>query len=152
MNEQEIPTKDQENPLTEEHNAAIATDEREAAPPEPIASPGPQERPVTPPSFGQPVQPFPWQGYPPATPPLWNERPGQYPPIHKRPARWPWVSLTLFVLFLLIIGGAVVLFGVLGYVGMSSSIETQNFNVTAHPTLILNNDTGSVNVRAGKPQ
>lgn len=151
MNEQEITPNDEETAWTGEHYAAVATDERGASTSEPGTSPGQQERPLAPPSSRQPVQPTPWQGYPPATPPPMSSQSGTYtyPPLRKRPARWPWVVLTLSLLFVLLIGGAVVLFGVLGYVGMSSTIETQHFNVTAHPTLVLNNDTGSIHVRTG---
>lgn len=162
MNEQEIPIKDQEGPSLDGHNTAVAPEERGGTPPGPDAFASQQARPITPPSFSQPVQPPPWQVYPPTTPSPWNRQPGQYyppyqnrqpgqyyPPYQKRPARWPWVILTLFLLFLLIIGGAFVLFSVIGYTGFSNTtIETQNFTMTANPTLVLNNDTGSFHVRA----
>jgi hypothetical protein len=70
-----------------------------------------------------------------------------YPP--RRPLRWPWIVLTCVLLFLLVSGGLAVLFGSFGVAGYTSSAtETQTFTVSTYPTLVLNNDTGSIHVRA----
>lgn len=90
------------------------------------------------------------QGDGPGTPPPWAWQPGAYTPYPpRRPSRWPWIVLTLFLLFLLISGGTVVLFGVFGVTGYASSAtETRTFTMSTYPTLVLNNDTGSMHVRA----
>lgn len=149
MNEQEIASKDQETAFPEEHHVVITAGATGTASPEPNGSPTWQERPDISPSPGQPGAP-PWQGYPPVAPALWSGQSGQYypPPSYRRPARWPWIVLIFFLLFVLILVVPVVLFGGLGYVGLNNTTETRDFPVTAHPTLILSNDTGSIHVRA----
>lgn len=149
MNNQEIAIKDLEKPLSEEPNVPVDTQEGVAPHPEANASSVDQQSPLTSTSFKQPVQPS-WPGYTPAPPPLWAGQPGRYyPPTQNKPGRWPWIVLTFFLLFLLMIGGALFLFGAIGYTGFSSSsTETRNFTVTANPTFVLNNDTGSIHVRA----
>ena len=97
-----------------------------------------------------PAQPPVWMGYAPDAPPSWAWQPGRYPAYsQRRPSRWPWIVLTLFLLFLLISGGMVVLFGVFGFTGYANSAtEMQTFTMNIYPKLVLNNDIGSIHVRA----
>jgi hypothetical protein len=151
MNNHEIPVKEPEKNSIEERDVPVDTQEEGHNQPKPVAS-SPAERPQRP----VPLLPYTplaqlpaWSGYAPGAPPPWAGQPGPYYP--RRPARWPWIVLTFFLLFLLIAGGAFFLFAASGYnfAGYTNSVaETQHFNVTANPTLILNNDTGSIHVRA----
>lgn len=151
MNNNEIPVKEQENSFIVEPDVPIGTQEEGPNRPMQVAS-SPAERPpgwVPPLSYVPLTQSPAWSGYAPGTTPPWSWQPGQYPP--RRPNRWLWIVLTFFLLFLLIAGGAIFLFATLGYnfAGYTSSAsETQHFTVTANPTLVLNNDTGSIRVRA----
>lgn len=151
MNNYEIPVEEQEKPLIEERGMPVDTQEEGHNQPKPVAS-SPAERPqkpVPPLSYVPLAQPPAWSGYAPGTPPPWAGQPGLYHP--RRPVRWPWIVLTFFLLFLLIAGGAFFLFAALGYnfAGYTNSVtETHHFTVTANPTLVLNNDTGTIHIHA----
>lgn len=148
MNTQDIPVNDQEKPFVEERDGHIDIQGNGPRQPEPVAARQAEQgaRTYTP----SPEQPPVWTGYAPGTPPPWAWQPGAYTPYPPhRPSRWPWIVLTLFLLFLLISGGTVVLFGVFGFTGYASSAtETRTFTTSTYPTLVLNNDTGSIHVRA----
>ena len=148
MNTQDKPVKDQDTPFIEEHNGHIARQGNVPQQPGLVtARPAEQDaRPYTP----VPEQPPVWTGYAPGTPPPWAWQPGVYTPYPpRRPSRWPWVALTLVLLFLLISGGLVALLGIFGFTGYATrSTEAQTFTMATYPTLVLNNDTGSVHVRA----
>jgi Toastrack DUF4097 len=147
MNTQNIPVNDQGKPFVEAHDGHSEIQESVTRQPEPVAA-GPAAqyaRPYTPAPAVSPGQPPLWSGYAPGTPPPWAYTP--YPP--RRPSRWPWVVLTLVLLFLLISGGIVVLIGVFGFTGYATSTtQAQTFTTSTYPTLVLNNDTGSIHVRA----
>lgn len=151
MNTQDIPVKDQDTPIIEQHEEQGALQENGARQPEsaPARSAAPQARPSTPAPSLPPEQPPAWTGYPPGAPPPWAWQPGVYAPYPpRRPSHWPWVVLTIFLLFLLI-GGGLALFGIFGFTGYAtSSTEGQTFTMSTYPTLVLNNDTGSIHVRA----
>ena len=174
MSNQETPVKDKEEPLSEEPSESVKTLERgENAPePEPAATspgeqarptppgpaatyPGEQARPTMPPPYIPPAQPpYTWQGYYPGTGPQWA-RGGQYGPQYPYPARkrsqWPWIVLTFVLLFMLLGGGIFSLFSIFGnsVVGFgNTATETRYFSVNASPTLVLNDDSGSIHVRA----
>jgi hypothetical protein len=149
MNTQDIPVNDQEKPFVEEHDGHVGMQGDGPQQTEPVAARQAEQgarRTYVP----SPEQPPVWTGYAPGTPPPWAWQPGAYTPYPpRRPSRWPWIVLTLFLLFLLIGGGTVVLFGVFGFTGYATtSTEAQTFTTSAYPTLVLNNDTGSIHVRA----
>ena len=149
-NNYENPVKEQEKPLIEERDMSVDTQEEGHNQPKPVAS-SPAERPqrpVPPLSYVPLAQPPAWMRYAPGTPPPWTGQPVSYHP--RRPGRWPWIVLTFFLLFLLIAGGVFFLFATFGYnfLGYTNSVtETQHFTVTANPTLVLNNDTGTIHIR-----
>ncbi len=149
MNKYENPVEEQQEPLVEEHKAPGRTPEEGQNQPV-VSSPADQpRRTVDPLSYVPFAQPSAWTRYAPGTPPPWAGQPGSYYP--RRPARWPWVALIFFLLFLLISGGLFLLFGALGYnfTGYTNSVtETRHFAVTATPTFVLNNDTGTIHIRA----
>jgi hypothetical protein len=152
MNTQDIPVKDQDTPFIEEHEGQSALPENGARQPEPVAArpAAPQARSSTPAPSLSPERPPVWTGYPPGAPPPWAWQPGAYTPYPpRRPSHWPWVVLTLILLFVLIGAGLVALFGVFGFTGYATtSTEAQTFTMSTYPTLVLNNDTGSIHVRA----
>ncbi len=153
MNTQDIPVNDQEKPPVEAHDGHIDTQEGEAQQPQPVVARPVEQgaRPYMPPPATPPVQQPPgWAGYPPGAPPPWAWQPGMYTPYPpRRPVRWPWIVLTVVLLFLLVGGGIAVLFSVFGVAEYSrSATETQTFSMSTYPTLVLNNDTGSIHIRA----
>jgi hypothetical protein len=152
MNRQDIPAIDQEKPYIEAHDEQSAPQGIRQEHPEPVAA-RPAEQgagPYIPVPAPRPQQPPVWTGYAPDTPPPWAYQPGHYAPYPPRqPSRWPWVVLTLVLLVLLIGGGIAVLFGVFGFTSYAtSSTETRTYTTSSYPTLVLNNDTGSIHVRA----
>lgn len=150
MSTQDIPVKDREKPPVEEHDGHI--DRQDSGPQQPVTARSVEQgaRPYMAPPSSRLMQPPVWTGYPPGTPPPWAWQPGMstpYPP--RRPVRWPWIVLTFVLLFLLVSGGIAALFGVFGVTGYSTSAtETQTFTVSTYPTVVINNDTGSIHVRA----
>jgi len=158
MSNQEVPVKDIEEPLSEVPVESVTLQEEVASAPEPVvASPVEQARPTTPPPYIPPAQPpYTGQGYYPGTGPQWS-RGGyygpQYPPYApRRRSPWPWMILAIVLLFMLLGGGIFSLFSIFGggFVGIgNTATETKYFTVSTNPTLVLNNDIGSVQVRAG---
>ena len=149
MNAQETPIKDQETPLSEEHPMHGETQEGVPHQSNAVLPREQYARPGTPPTYFPPVQPSPGSRYSPWTGPAWAGQPRPY--YQPRRSSWPWVVLTCFLLFLLLISGAVLLFGVIGYhlAGSTQSVtETRSFTVSSSPMLVLTNDTGSVHVHA----
>jgi hypothetical protein len=147
MNTPDIPVKDQDKPFIEEHTGPGAGQGNRPQQPVPVVTrQAEQERSYTP----APEQPPVWTGYMPGTPPPWAWQPGIYTPYPpRRPSRWPWVVLTLILLFLLIGSGIAVLFGVFALTGYApSATQTQTYTMSTYPTLVLDNDTGSIHVRA----
>lgn len=174
MSNQEVPVKDIEEPLSEvpvesvtpqeevagAAEPAVASPVEQARPTTPLpvaAYPGAQTRPTTPPPYIPPAQPpYTGQGYYPGTGPQWS-RGGyygpQYPPYapHRR-SPWPWIILAIVLLIMLLGGGIFSLFSNFGggFVGFgNTTTETKYFTVSTNPTLLVNNDTGSIHVRAG---
>ncbi|HEX6557215.1 MAG TPA: hypothetical protein VF026_30915, partial [Ktedonobacteraceae bacterium] len=153
MSDQEIPVKEQDQPTSEERHLGGEARKQEPHPPG-ATTPQPYEgvRPTTPPTFIPFTEPRAWPAYNPGAGPQWA-RGGPFGPAAPRErSRWPWIVLTLLLVFVLLTGGAFFLVSILGYsfAGYSNSVtETQHFSVSANPTLVLNNDTGSMHVRAG---
>ncbi len=93
--------------------------------------PGPQQ--MVPGQYGQPWQPYP----------------------QKRRQRGPlfWIAscLVVFLILLLLLGGILVLIGLaIGKYGSYSKTEARNFAlVGTHPTLVVNEDVGTIHVNAG---
>lgn len=154
MNNQETPVTDQEQPLRQERSMHPDPDTQEQAmkPPGATASPIGEQygRPTMPPPFVPPMQPSSsWPGYYPGAGPQWTQG-GQFVSDYpRRRSRGPWIVLTFFLLFILLIGSVFFLLSITGYnLATSSVTETRHFSVSANPTLVLNNDTGSIHVRA----
>lgn len=155
MNNQETPVQDQERALSEERGVPVERRDEVGNPPEPVAAPPGERyaRPTMPPPFIPPGPPHTWPRYYPGTGPQWASQPGLLYP--RRRSHWPWLVLTFILLFMLLIGGTVFALFIAGYnfTGYAQSItETQHFLVYSDPTFVLNNDTGSIHVRAGSTQ
>jgi DUF4097 and DUF4098 domain-containing protein YvlB len=134
------------------------TEERPPEQPQAAGAPGP----TTPFPPEQPVRQAAQPPYPPPYVPY--ARPGYYPgpqpvygPVYGPPPRrhspWPWILLLVF-LVLAVSGIAAIFFAAVGYnfTGYTtSSPETRNFTVSTTPTpsVVINNDIGSIHVRAG---
>lgn len=122
-------------------------------------------QPTTPIPPEQPVrqaaqQPLP-PPYPPYARPPYYTGPGTQPvyrpyygppyaPPPHRHSPWPWIIVT--VVLVLVFTGVLSMFAAIGYnfTGYTSSTpETQYFAVTANPTIVINNDIGSIQVQAG---
>jgi hypothetical protein len=107
-----------------------------------------------------------WQGTPPpqqqggyvgqgyyAGPGPQQMYPGQYgqPWPQRRRRRgaffWIFMLLIMFVVIVILLGGILGL--VFGRYGAYSSTETRNFSANAHPTLLINDDIGTVRVHTG---
>ena len=118
----------------------------------------------TPPPYNPPPQPpHTWPQYYPGNGAQWargeqygpqSSREGQYRPQYagspRRRSSWrPWIILAIVLLFMLLGGGILSLFSLFGngLVGFgNTAVATRNFTVSASPTLVLNNDTGSIHV------
>jgi hypothetical protein len=157
MNNSETPV-DQEQPLSEGRGVHVDTRDGDLKLPEPVAAlPGERyAKPTMPPPFNPYGPPYTWPRYYPGTGPQWEQWQGQprfsYP---RRRSHWPWIVLTFVLLFMLLIGGTVFALLIAGYnsTGYAQSItETQHYTVSANPTLVLNNDTGSIHVRTAPSQ
>jgi putative adhesin len=146
MSDLDMPVTEQAQPAPEA--GATGTEERPQQ-----ATPPPDERvwPTTPPTFlpaAQPPSPWPayanWAGQP------WS-RGGPYaPPAYmRRRSNWPWVVLIVVLLVVLVSGGVWFVASSLGDKFGSTSTTTQHYSVGTNPTVVLNNDTGSIHVRAG---
>lgn len=120
-------------------NRLLNTDTRER--------PGPEPRPRhhTAP-LGAPL-PYPASPPPYVQPGVYPERMGQQRP--RRHRRWPWVVGCLVVpLILLLVLAAVVVFGFVLHAGPAIT-TTRHFSVGASPTLIINDDIGTIVVHTG---
>jgi hypothetical protein len=152
MSDLDIPTKEQAQPVPEE--GAAGTEERTPEEHAQQATPPPsyeQVWPTTPPPFiPSAPPPYTWPTYSNGVGPQWS-RGGPYaPPTYmRRRSNWPWIVLIVVLLVVLVSGGAWFLASSLGYTFGSTSTTTQHYTVSANPTIVLNNDTGSIHVRAG---
>jgi hypothetical protein len=88
--------------------------------------------------------------YAPRTEQQWRSG-GPYasPSYVRKRSHWPWIVLIVVLLFAFVTGGAFFLASSLGYTFGSTSTTTQHYTVGANPTIVLNNDTGSIHARAG---
>lgn len=152
MSDLEIPTKEQAQPVPEE--GAARAEERAPGEQAQPAAPTPkyeQVGPTTPQPFIPYAQPpSTWSTYADGVGQPWS-RGGPYaPPTYmRRRSRWPWVVLIVVLLVVLVSGGAWFVVSSLGYTLGSTSTTTQHYSVGANPTIVLNNDTGSIHVQAG---
>lgn len=82
--------------------------------------------------------------------PQWS-RGGPYasPTSMRRRSNWPWIVLVIVLLAVFVCGGVWFLASSLGNNFGSTSSTTQHFAVSPNPTIVLNNDIGSIHVRAG---
>ncbi len=139
MDNQQLLVKDQEQPVLEEYPGDTASGQQKQREPGVIP---PQYEEGAYASGRSSVQPYSaW------TPSHWQPA---YSP--RRTSRWPWIVLTIFLLFLLAIGGVFLLFASLGYnlAGYTNRVtETRQFSVVDKPTFVLHNDTDSIHIRAG---
>jgi hypothetical protein len=148
----ETPVKDSELPPPEESSVHTETPQPEEKPPiANAASPGePQQRPLMPPAFVPGVPPrYTWPNYSPGVRPQWTPGSQFAPPYKRGNSAWPWIMVSFVLLFMLIIGGLFTLFSIGTFTNVNNVTETRHFAVSANPTLIINNDTGSMHVRAG---
>lgn len=151
MNNQETPVKEQEQPVSEE--GAIRTEERTPEEQAQQATPPPkyeQVWPTTPPPFIPYAQsPYTWPMYADGVGQQWS-RGGPYtsPTYMRRRSNWPWIVLVTVLLFVFLTSGAFLLASSVGYNFGSTSTTTQHYTVSTNPTIVLNNDTGSIHVRA----
>lgn len=151
MNNQDIPVKEQAQPVSEEGTANT-----EGRTPEQATPPSKYEQvwPKTPPPFIPYAQsPYTWPMYADGGGPQWRSG-GPYasPTYMHRRSHWPWIVLIILLLVVFVTGGAFFLaigLGGLGYTFGSTAITTQHYTMSANPTIVLNNDTGSIHVRAG---
>ena len=121
---------------------------------------GPEQQAYTPREFNADPREQPqWQAAPPPQQGGYTG-PGQYgqpwqPYPQKRRQRGPlfWIAscLVVFLIFLVLLGGILALIGfAIGKYGSYSKTETpQTFVVGAHPTLVVNDDVGTIHVNAG---
>jgi Putative adhesin len=152
MSDLDISTKEQVQPISEE--SAAGTEER---PPDeraqPATQPAPDERirPTTPPPFIPYAQsPYTWPVYANGVDQQWSRgRPYAPPTSTRRRSNWPWIVLIVVLLVVFVSGGAWFVASSLGYTFGSTSTTTQHYTVGANPTIVLDNDTGSIYVRAG---
>lgn len=153
MNTPEIPVNDQETPLPVEHPGNVKNQEGEVklseAPPT-ISEEYP--RPTMPPPAVPPMQPpSRWPVYSPGAEPQWAWRNQYRTPSARKRRSWLWIVLALILLCVLLIGGALftAIFVGSNFAGYTNtSTETRHYTVSANPTLVLNNDIGSIHVRA----
>jgi Putative adhesin len=120
-------------------------------------TPSPSEQPVR--QAAQPPLPPP---YAPYARPVYYPGPGPQPvygpyyrppygPPPRRRSPWPWIVLAV-ILVLAFTGVVGMVFAAIGnnLTGFTSTqTETRHFTVTTAPTVVINNDTGNLRVRAG---
>ncbi len=120
-------------------------------------TPSPSEQPVrqaAQPPLPPPYTPYARPGYYPGPGPQPVYGPYYRPPYGPPPRRrspWPWIVLTV-ILVLAFTGVVGMLFAAVGtnFAGFTSTqTETRHFTVTTAPTVVINNDTGNLRVRAG---
>ena len=116
-------------------------------PEQPIRQAAQQPLPPPYPPYARPPY-YPGSGPQPVYPPYYGQ---PYAPPHRRRSPWPWIILT--VVLVLVFTGVLSMFAAIGFnfTGYTSSVtETpRHFAVTANPTLVINNDIGSIRVQAG---
>ena len=147
MSDLDTPVKEQAQPVPEEDGALTEERPQQATPP-------PQyERvwPTAPPPFIPSAQPpYTWPTYASGAGQPWRRGGPVAPPTYvRRRSHWPWLVLIVVLLVVLVSGGAWFLASSLGYISGSTTTTTQHYTVSANPTVVLNNDTGSIHVRAG---
>ncbi|HZR39502.1 MAG TPA: hypothetical protein VFB12_05255, partial [Ktedonobacteraceae bacterium] len=152
MNNQEIPAREQAQPVLEQD--APMTEEHIAEKHAQQTTPLPQHErvwPTTPPPFVPSTRgPYTWPMYAPRTGQQWrSDWPSASPSSIRRRSHWPWIVLIIILLVAFVTGGAFFLASNLGYHSGSVSTTTQHYSVSPNPTIVLNNDTGSIHVRAG---
>jgi hypothetical protein len=102
-----------------------------------------------PPTFVPGVPPrYTWPNYSPGVRPQWTPGSQFAPQYKRRNSAWPWIIVSFVLLFMLIIGGLFTLFSIGALTNVNNVTETRHFAVSANPTLIINNDTGSMHLRA----
>jgi Toastrack DUF4097 len=144
--------------MSNQEKGRTSTEEHPAEQPQVVEAPQPQ--PATPllpeQPTGQAAQP---SQYPPYTRQNYYAGPGQQPyygPPYAPPRRghspWPWIVLAVFLVlvFTWIVG---MFFSTVGFnfTGYTNSVtETpRHFAVSATPTVVINNDIGSIHVQSG---
>lgn len=94
--------------------------------------------------------PYQYPAYPPpeVQPDVYQEPPQLRPRPRRR--RWPWVVGCLFVLLVLLaaLAAGAVVFGFAFQLGPSTT-TTHHYTVGTHPTIIVNNDIGTIVVHTG---
>ena len=128
----------------------------------PLQPERPVEQPVPPPQY-PPQQPAGWTTPPPQYPPYagqnYYQGPGQQPyygppyaPPRRRHRAWPWILLAVFLVlvFTWIIGMTFTIGGLnLSPYTNSVTEAPSHFAVSATPTVVINNDVGSIHVQSG---
>ena len=151
MSDQDIPVKEQAQPVSEE--GATRTEERPPEEhPQQVTPPPKYEQvwPTTAPPFIPYTQaPYTWPVYAPATGQQWRNGVPYASPYVRRRSHWHWIALVIVLLVVFVSGAAWFVASSLGYTFGSTSTTTQHYTVGANPTIVLNNDTGSIHVRAG---
>jgi hypothetical protein len=144
---QEKPLTDAEQRPPEPQSASTtATREQGGKAPQPVVTPSPPEQPLvwaTPPPFVPSQRPSMGPGY--------YSYPGPVQ-ARRKSSPWPWVILTLVLVMLLGIGMTFLLVPIAYNVPAFTNTVTEaphSFTVGAHPTIIINNDVGTIHVRAG---
>ena len=107
--------------------------------------------PTTPPPFVPSTRvPYTWPMYAPGTgQQRRSDWPSASPSYTRRRSQWPWIVLIIILLVAFVTGWAFFLASSLGYHPGSVSTTTQRYSVSPNPTIVFNNDTGSIHVRAG---
>ncbi len=152
MIHQEKPITDTEQRSTEPQSVSTGTGGQGEKASEPVP-PSPPEQPrewLEPPFFVPTQRPYTGPGfyYYPGSGLLFN-RAG---PARRKSSPWPWVILTLVLVMVLGIGMTFLLVPI-GYSvpGFTNSVTEapHSFTVGAHPAIVINNDIGTIHVRAG---
>ncbi|HJT59717.1 MAG TPA: hypothetical protein VJ761_24625 [Ktedonobacteraceae bacterium] len=151
MNNFETPVKESEQPPGE---SSIHPEPSQPGIGTPVintqSSDGSEPGPVMPPTFVPGTPPvYMWPNYYPGVRPQWTPGNQFAPRYRRRNSAWPWLVVSFVLLFMLLIGGLFAVWSIGTFANVSSVTETRHFAVSANPTLIINNDTGSLHVRAG---
>jgi hypothetical protein len=153
MSNFETPVKASEQPPPEESSVDTETSQPEVKTPTANAAPSreQQRRPMMPPSFVPGVPPaYTWPNYYPGVRSQWTPGSQFGPQYQRRHSAWPWMVVTFVLLLMLLVGGLFALLSIGLPTNTSTVTETpRHFIVSANPTLVINNDTGSMHVRAG---
>lgn len=153
MSNFEMPVKDSEQPPPEE--SSVHTETPQPGVKLPIASAAPvgeqQRRATMPPPFVPGVPPpYTWPNYYPGVRAQWPPESQFGPHYQRRHTAWPWIVVTFVLLSMVLVGGLFALLSAGLYTNAGTVTETpRQFVVSTNPTLVINNDTGSMHVRAG---